>query len=455
VSAAAKLRRGWCPSVARPMPSGDGLLVRLSTPGGSVPPALARGIASCAHRFGNGLIDLTRRANLQLRGLGEATMPGLITELSLLDALPLADEPEVARNIVASPLTGLDPEALCDVRPIVRALRECLASEPLLRALPPKFGFIIEDGGRLGLDDIAADIRFKPSRSPAGLSFTVALGADEGVAQSVATCLPQEIPALAVALARAFLELRGAGDAAAHRMPQLVSRGGARRIFRAAGLEARHLPEATQPRGTTGAFLPERPPPIGVFDLGPGKRVYLGIGAPFGRLTAAQLDALAGLAEASGADIRLTPWRTLLVANLSIVKAKAMFAKLEGSGFVTEARDARLSIAACPGSPACANSTVSLRDDAPHLAPLAQELGRGLVGLHISGCAKGCARGAATKAVLVGRDGRYDLVLDGVAGDHPVLTNLTLRDAKAALARIVEERHAQHARAEPVEHDRP
>ena len=115
---------------------------------------------------------------------------------------------------------------------------------------------------------------------------------------------------------------------------------------------------------------------------------------------------------------------------------------------MTEARDARLSIAACPGSPACANSTVSLRDDAPHLAPLAQELGRGLVGLHISGCSKGCARGAATKAVLVGRDGRYDLVLDGVAGDHPVLTNLTLRDAKAALARIVEERHAQHARAE-------
>ena len=69
MSAVAELRRGWCPSVARPMPSGDGLLVRLNMPGGSVPLALMRGIASCARRFGNGLIDLTRRGNLQLRGV--------------------------------------------------------------------------------------------------------------------------------------------------------------------------------------------------------------------------------------------------------------------------------------------------------------------------------------------------------------------------------------------------
>jgi precorrin-3B synthase len=453
MSAAAELRRGWCPSVARPMPSGDGLLVRLSTPGGSVPPALARGIASCARRFGNGLIDLTRRANLQLRGLSEATLPGLIAELSSLDALPLADELEVARNIMASPLAGLDPEALCDIRPIVRALHECLASEPLLRALPPKFGFIIEDGGRLGLGDIAADIRFKPSRSQDGLSFTVALGKSEGVAQSVAACITREIPAIAVALAHAFLELRGAGEAAPRRMAQLLSRDGARMILRAAGLEARPLPEAAATRGTAAAFLLERAPPIGVFDLGLGKPAYLGIGAPFGRLTADQLDALAGLAEASGAEIRLTPWRAILVANLSIVKAKGLCSKLEASGFVTDARDARLSIAACPGSPACANSTVLLREDAPHLAPLAQELGRGLVGLHISGCAKGCARSAATKAVLVGRDGRYDLVVDGVAGDRPVWTNLSLPDAKDALARIVEELRAQRAHAEPVEHE--
>ncbi len=32
------MRRGWCPGVLRPMPSGDGLLVRVHPPGGALTP---------------------------------------------------------------------------------------------------------------------------------------------------------------------------------------------------------------------------------------------------------------------------------------------------------------------------------------------------------------------------------------------------------------------------------
>src|SRR6202011_418022 len=119
VSARPDLRRGWCPSLLRPMPSGDGLLLRLHLPCGVLPPALARGIALCARRFGNGLIDLTRHGNLQLRGVGEAALPAL--QMQLCELLPslAEDAPEAARNIVASPLAGLDPRAICDIRPIV------------------------------------------------------------------------------------------------------------------------------------------------------------------------------------------------------------------------------------------------------------------------------------------------------------------------------------------------
>ncbi len=82
------LRKGWCPGALRPMRTGDGLLVRLRITGGVVTAPLARAIAACARDFGNGLIDLSAPANLQLRGVRDETLPaarGGCSDLGLLD----------------------------------------------------------------------------------------------------------------------------------------------------------------------------------------------------------------------------------------------------------------------------------------------------------------------------------------------------------------------------------
>src|SRR4029077_2578754 len=192
--------------------------------------------ASCARRFGNGFVDLTRRGNLQLRGLSEETIPGLIEALSSFEGVAPPHEAESARDIMMSPLSGLDPKAVCDVRPIVKALRERLARETSLRALPAKFCFTVEDGGDFGLDHVAADIRFKARGTADDFSFTIALGGREGEAKPVGTCAPSSVPESAVALARAFLELRGDGEEAPRRMAEVLKRVAAEMIVRAAPL---------------------------------------------------------------------------------------------------------------------------------------------------------------------------------------------------------------------------
>jgi len=174
---------------------------------------------------------------------------------------------------------------------------------------------------------------------------------------------------------------------------------------------------------------------IGFHDLGDG-RGCLGLGAPFGRLSADQLDAVAHAAELAGGEIRLTPWRAILIAGIDAAVAETARRRLAGAGLVTEADDPRLAIIACPGSPACARASVSTREDAGLLAPVARRLASGGIGLHLSGCAKGCARKTAAPATLVGREGRYDLVLDGMAGDAPMLTGLSAVEAERALARL-------------------
>ena len=79
--------KGWCPGIIRPMASGDGLIVRVRPRCGAFSLETAAVLADLAERLGNGHIDLTRRANLQLRGLTEDRLPELRTELATLGLL--------------------------------------------------------------------------------------------------------------------------------------------------------------------------------------------------------------------------------------------------------------------------------------------------------------------------------------------------------------------------------
>ena len=102
--------KGWCPGALRPMLSGDGLVARLRLSCNEAPLAHVANIADWAETYGNGLIDLSARGNLQIRGVREATLPGLTQALAkarlLTDASP---EAEAVRNVLVSPLAGFDP----------------------------------------------------------------------------------------------------------------------------------------------------------------------------------------------------------------------------------------------------------------------------------------------------------------------------------------------------------
>jgi len=136
MSAATIAVKGWCPGALQPMPSGDGMIVRIRPFCGALSLEQARGLADLAQRLGNGHVDLTRRANLQIRGLVEADLPALHARLAELDLIDRDAETEAARNLMVGPLAGLD-EATADVRPLARAISGRLVNEPRLRLLSP------------------------------------------------------------------------------------------------------------------------------------------------------------------------------------------------------------------------------------------------------------------------------------------------------------------------------
>jgi precorrin-3B synthase len=423
MNAPAPYRKGWCPGALRPMLTGDGWLVRLRLTGGILSPERAHAIAGLAERYGNGLLEVTSRAHLQLRGVSEAKLGPLTEELAALDLLDADAATEAVRNVLASPLAGLDATALFDIRPVVAALEKQLA-ENRLQALPAKFGFVVDDGGRPGLGDVDADIRFEAFSAKVP-SFAVRLA---GEPEAVGACLAEDLPEAAAMLAAAFLELRGSGTEAATRMRDLVARVGCDKIMQFARSGEQGTPSALIRPTLPGTFSRKREkgPPlrIGASDAG-----YVGVGIAFGRLAHGELGRLAEVASRSAAELRLTPWRAILLAGLSPRAAQAAAAALADSAFILAPDDPRLRVTACPGAPACLHATVPTQADAACMAPKLPVS----AGLHVSGCRKGCGQTRAAPFTLVGHEGRYDLVVNGTARDRPVAMGLTLEEAQAML----------------------
>ncbi len=144
--------KGWCPGALRPMESGDGLIARVRPWCGAFSLAQVSGLAEIAERLGNGHIDLTRRANLQIRGLREEGLPGLHDALDRLGLLDPDPATEAARNVMVGPL------ASAEVRALAELLSRALAEDSRVAALPAKFGWLVDGGGPQSIIGERADI---------------------------------------------------------------------------------------------------------------------------------------------------------------------------------------------------------------------------------------------------------------------------------------------------------
>ncbi|QGM45276.1 precorrin-3B synthase [Methylocystis heyeri] len=406
--------KGWCPGALAPMESGDGLLMRAKIIGSRLTLRQLREIAAIATDCGNGLIDLSQRAQLQMRGVSPATSHEAQQRLKAIGLLAADAAAESVMNVMASPIRGRD----IDANEIASQLARAIEQDQALRALPGKFLFLVDDGGPLGLADIEADVRLEAK----GEEIAILVAG----ARDIAVVLPaSEAVGAAIALARAFVSLRAERRFEWRRMRAVTQALGAPAIFGAAGLEAeayRTLTTATPIDRALGA-------------QNAGGAFFAGVAAPFGRWRAEDMARLAETLGQEGAEeLRPTPWRAMLALTPSAQSAGRIAEAAQQIGLIVDPKDARLAVVACPGAPECPQAHGPTRTDAERLAPLAARLGAGAVGLHISGCAKGCAMLSPAPAALLVREGGYDLIFDGRADAKPFAVNLSLAEVEQALA---------------------
>lgn len=418
------LRKGWCPGALRPMQSGDGLILRVRPRVGTLRLADLLTIAKVAAEFGSGEIDLTNRGNLQLRGLTTASHSQALVTLSETGLIDPDEGAEAIRNIIVDPLSGVDP-ARADVQPLAAALEEILLTNSMFWQLPAKFGWSFSGTRDARVGDRATDIMVS---SIAPDTYAVFL---DGAAE-IGVRLPSNHVVEAVTrLAAVFLELR-IRDQSISRMKDAVARSGSATIYTAAGLESEMLP-AVAPDS-----LPV--PPVGAHKHS-GQIFAVGVGLPFGRIDAHQLQDLCAASQARAGVVRMSPQRVLVFPVADDTRRHEVLTEAERLGLITEPDDPRLFFDVCPGSHGCANATTDTRQDARRLADRLRSQAL-LPSVHVSGCEKGCARRGAAALTLVARDGRYDLICDDGPAGRVALAAISPADIESAVARYL----IEHAR---------
>ncbi|GAA3370668.1 precorrin-3B synthase [Streptomyces sannanensis] len=374
-------------------------MARIRIPAGYLTVSQAEVLADAAESLGDGHLDITSRGNVQLRGLAG----GCGRELAdVLDGAGLLPSPshERVRNIVASPLSGLDGNGHADVQPWVRELDRLLCADGNATALSGRFLFGLDDG-RGDITTLRADVMLiaEPDGSAvlrvAGDPTALRLRAEDG-------------PRAALVAAGAFLDAARDSGTRAWRVRELppehalLARDVAARLA-AAGIAC--VP-AEQP-------LPEGAPPAPGLVEGPGGRSALSVLAPLGRLTAAQWRQLA---EGAG-ELRVTPWRGVVVADPGADAAV---------GLVTDPASPWVGVGACTGRPGCAKSLSDVRSDA------AATVGSGRGGLPVywSGCERRCGHPHGTWVDVVATGAGYDISVLG----EPVRTGVTAAELAGAIA---------------------
>jgi precorrin-3B synthase len=385
-------------------------------------------IADAADACASGVVELTNRANLQIRGVKPEAEVALTRQLSdaglgpRVDANESLDNPmpaeqqallvaDDARNLLVSPAAGLDAAALYDTTPLAEQILAALQNDIRLVELSPKFSVLLDGGEQLAVLDHPHDVWFAamaPATNDAidDPRFAVGLAGQPSAhgRAALAAVVADDIVPLLRALLHTFLDLAAPDE---NRMRDLLRSHDRHAIVAQAAARAGIELQRDAAVGAWRCAVAEATRRFGAHRQRQSGLWYVGAQPPLGRLDTATLRALARLASIHGdGTLRCTPWQSVLVPYVAQRDVPQVEDELRSLGFVLHADDPLARLIACAGSAGCVKGLADTKADA---LDLAARLPAGIE-VHLTGCTRSCAAAhCAPYTLLAVERGRYDL----------------------------------------------
>lgn len=423
------LRPSACPGLLRIVQAKDGGICRIKLAGGVLTADQADAVAAAAERFAAGEIEATNRGNLQIRGIG-SDQAGLIACLLAAGLGPRDAAGDDVRNLMLSPVAGLDPSMLFDTRPLAQTLLQALETTPRLHQLSAKFAVQVDGGEAMAMIEHPHDLWLSALQLEGEVFLAFGLAGCPANDSPLGAVPVAQGHALVLAVLNRFLDLAKPEQT---RMRQLLAEHSPEHFIAGLGLTLRRDPTVLQWRraATPGSAY------LGQFAQRQAGLNAVGGAAPLGRLSPSMLRGAAQLARQWGdGSLRMTPWQSLLLPNIPEQQVATVTGGLTHLGLLCSAADPLARLVACTGSSGCAKAQAETKGDARHLATLITR-GGAPASVHLSGCSRSCAMAhVAPLTLLAQRPGHYDLYQRDPAQPgfgQLRARNLTLKEAGALL----------------------
>ncbi len=395
-----------CPGLFYATPARDGILSRIRIPGGIINSTQCCVLADIAEYCGGGYVDVTNRANLQIREIYTTIDEKILGRLQNIGLGSSNTDVDHIRNIMSSPTAGIDRQELIDTRPLVQAWDKYIAVHPHLSGLPAKFSVCFDGGGTVRVCDRPNDIGFAAVLIDGNLYFRLHLSLnaskppmDTGILLNPEECLP-----VLVALAEVYLNHLDTTSSRKPRLRELLNTLGCKNYLQEV---QRRLPFPLQSVGSQeyqNQIPTNQYKHISIHPQRQSGLSYIGVILPLGRLETVQIRRLADLAERYGSGtIRLTPWQNLLISDIPNQRLPDIQREIESLGLHWSVTNIRSALVACSGNTGCASSATDTKGHGRELAAYLDHLKLSQpVNIHFTGCSKSCAQHTKSDIALLG-----------------------------------------------------
>jgi ferredoxin-nitrite reductase len=375
-------------------------MMRLKVPNGIVNADQMRFYADCVEKYGEekGVVDITTRQNIQLRGVKIEDAPDIIDGLHARNQTSFQSALDSVRNMVGNPLAGIDDQEMVDTREFCNALNDLVSLDPVTQTrgnpqwgnLPRKFNIAVsgtrDDFSHTHINDIG--LQACPHATTGEMGFNVVLGgymSIKRVAESISgdMWIPanrEAVVTLSEAILRIFRDESERKDRQKARLMWLVEKYGV------AEFKAEVIKEINSyDRGVT--VFDAQPAPSGTYErrelLGVHKQPQegksrVGILVPTGRLSAKECRDIADLADAySGGEVRLTVEQNIILPNVDDGKVNALLSeKAVGSGSRLNVNAGFIegNVVSCTGAQFCGLALIETKSHAEAIAKKLENL---------------------------------------------------------------------------------
>jgi ferredoxin-nitrite reductase len=406
-------------------PTPGKFMMRVRMPNGFATSEQFRAIAELSRRLGNGVLDITTRQQIELRGFTLDSVPEIWEKLRGVDLRSLQTGLDNIRNINGCPLAGLTPNESLDASQVVQELdRLFVGSEgnPEFTNLPRKFNITVTGCLDNCTHNESQDIALVPARKGGRFGFNVLVGGKMGsggftVASSLNVFVEAFQAAAVVAELVKIYRDHGPREARSKcRFAFLIEEWGVRKLrMELVARLGRELEfRGKDMRGSTHADH------LGVISQKQPGLVAVGICIPTGRVNPAQLEELARLADEYGnGQIRLAVSQDAIIPNVPTARVDDFLAEPLLKEFSPRPSPFLRGLVACVGTDYCNLALIETKSRAVALSQaLKEKLGShgNPLTIHWSGCPAGCGNHQAADVGLRGFKTKVDgKIVDAVA----------------------------------------